>query len=404
MAKKFTFAVGKEAFEIGVDSWKQLIRWLEKEQSQWAWLIPGEPTDVHNLATNIHSQWKNLLDAVKSCEARNDDLEAARQHLGPLEANGPLLTSTSQDGRTVLDITKTAGHVPAAYAYGFLKGQVSISQASNPDGLLGCILASMPNLSNVAEIEQRLKAERQIYSSSLRKQSSKLDEEIDARIRQFEELLSRGKKLGLRTLRKRRDMFNDAAQDWQQIADKAVSDINQTRETYSQYMELEAPVDYWSKKAKDHGDKAQIAAQRLAIFLVIFTIVMGVSFYSAAQLILSDAGTLSAGNLKHQPPTAIYFLVSAALAILSTVGFWIGRIFSKLYLSEHHLQTDAEERAVMTKTYLALTENQAAQESDKQIILSALFRSTQDGIVRDEGAPEIGLQSLISKLMTQGKA
>ena len=51
----------------------------------------------------------------------------------------------------------------------------------------------------------------------------------------------------------------------------------------------------------------------------------------------------------------------------------------------------------MTQTYLALTRENAASETERQIILTALFRNSADGIVKDDGPPDIGLQALISK-------
>ncbi len=78
--------------------------------------------------------------------------------------------------------------------------------------------------------------------------------------------------------------------------------------------------------------------------------------------------------------------------------FWIGRLLTKLYLSQHHLMHDAEERAVMTTTYLSLSHESAASEEDKKIILGALFRPTIDGLIKDEGPSDMSLAGFLSKL------
>ena len=80
--------------------------------------------------------------------------------------------------------------------------------------------------------------------------------------------------------------------------------------------------------------------------------------------------------------TAIFIIASAGLASCAGLVFWAGRLLTKLYLSQHHLRQDAQERATMTETYLALIENGAATEADRQVILNALFRNTPDGIVK----------------------
>jgi hypothetical protein len=85
------------------------------------------------------------------------------------------------------------------------------------------------------------------------------------------------------------------------------------------------------------------------------------------------------------------------LVVASTFAFWIGRLLTKLYLSEHHLRNDADERAIMTETYLALTAENAASEGDRNIILGALFRGTPDGIVKEDGPSDFSIQALLSR-------
>ena len=81
--------------------------------------------------------------------------------------------------------------------------------------------------------------------------------------------------------------------------------------------------------------------------------------------------------------------------------FWAGRLIVKLWLSEHHLRGDAQERAVMTKSYLAMTENDKAQDTDRAIVLSAIFRPAPDGVVKEEGPQDIGLHALMAKLLAR---
>lgn len=87
---------------------------------------------------------------------------------------------------------------------------------------------------------------------------------------------------------------------------------------------------------------------------------------------------------------------------MTTVAFWVGRILLRVYLSAHHLATDAEERRTMIMTFLALAKSKSVEEveeEDRQVILTALFRPGSDGIVKDDAAPEVGglLQALIRK-------
>lgn len=44
-----------------------------------------------------------------------------------------------------------------------------------------------------------------------------------------------------------------------------------------------------------------------------------------------------------------------------------------------------------------------ADEKDRAIILAALFRPNTDGIVKDDGAPDLGPASVAAKILTGGR-
>jgi hypothetical protein len=53
----------------------------------------------------------------------------------------------------------------------------------------------------------------------------------------------------------------------------------------------------------------------------------------------------------------------------------------------------------MIQTYLALIKESKLDEKERALVLSPLFRPSSDGIVKDDGAPDIGAAALISKLL-----
>jgi hypothetical protein len=79
--------------------------------------------------------------------------------------------------------------------------------------------------------------------------------------------------------------------------------------------------------------------------------------------------------------------------VLLTFAFWFERIFVRLLLSQVHLYTDASERVVMAKTYIALLrEGQGMKDEDRRLILQALFRPAVTGIVKDDAIPPTVLE------------
>lgn len=398
MAKEFKFAVGDENQIVEVDNWDELEKWMTAERAHWDWLVRGSPTDEQNWSTTVQNHWDNMFNVLNQYRSGATSISAAANFLTPLMPGGQLLTSTIPDGRLVLDIRATAGDVAAANAYAFLKRALQLSQVRSPDALLGLVLATLPDMRKASDIEKRLRAERANYNSSLKSQSARLDFEFRSRVDDFEALMTRGKRVGLGTLRKRREAFDRVAAGWKAKADQSVSEINTVKDTFERFMQLKAPVEYWKNKAANHAVKSNTALRNLAIYFGVFTVVLFLAFYGGAQFMLAHPA-----DGQKPAPVALYVLVSAGLAVFSTVGFWIGRLLTKLYLSEHHLKTDADERAVMTETYLALSETGAASDAEKHIILSALFRSTSDGIVKDDGPPDIGVQALASRYLAQGR-
>ncbi|MDN4633154.1 DUF6161 domain-containing protein [Sphingomonas sp. PsM26] len=79
---------------------------------------------------------------------------------------------------------------------------------------------------------------------------------------------------------------------------------------------------------------------------------------------------------------------------------WAMRLLVRLYTTEHHLAIDASARGAMMEAYLGLIKADAASATDRPIVLQALFRPVQDGMVRDDGPPGITPAALLSALAT----
>jgi Family of unknown function (DUF6161) len=174
---------------------------------------------------------------------------------------------------------------------------------------------------------------------------------------------------------------------------EAIQKFQSTEALYKEHMRLKGPVEYWSKKAKDHVEKARDYRWYLSWFAVIGAVVLVGGLY-----LLSDHAIEVASNDK---PSAIYLILATLGIVFSTIIFWIARVLTRLFLSEHHLAIDSEERSVMALTYLALTAEGKISESERILVLASLFRPTADGIVKDDAAPDISPSSMISKVLSK---
>jgi RNA-splicing ligase RtcB len=77
---------------------------------------------------------------------------------------------------------------------------------------------------------------------------------------------------------------------------------------------------------------------------------------------------------------------------------WIIRLQYRIYLSERHLALDASEKTAFAETFMAMKEGANVHSDNEAIVLSALFRPTQDGIIKDDdGTLDLWAASLLAK-------
>ncbi|WP_228848372.1 DUF6161 domain-containing protein [Halocynthiibacter styelae] len=77
---------------------------------------------------------------------------------------------------------------------------------------------------------------------------------------------------------------------------------------------------------------------------------------------------------------------------------WGIRLQYRVYLSERHLALDAGEKKAFAQAFLAFREDKSVGADNEAIVLASLFRPTQDGIIRDDGASlDISAAALLAK-------
>lgn len=226
--------------------------------------------------------------------------------------------------------------------------------------------------------------------SDISEREDRLIGRMDGLLAEAEARLAAGTKRAEETWKtavKRQFRFNSRAR---RAFEAAEGDIRNVEKTYTTQMGLQAPVEYWKQKRTRHGTAAGNYRWLLLAYAVIGTIgVSGALWYVAGQI--TEASRTNAGH------GALAY--GAIGLLLTTVALWAGRILVRLYMSEHHLAIDAEERATMIETYLALQLKQQVDQKDLLVVLNGMFRPTSDGIIKDDAAPELGAAGLLSKLL-----
>jgi hypothetical protein len=402
----------KDAGSVRFRSVEDLKEFLTNELEAWRWLSGihsrvNNPNDVFSGIRNLwetHQQHiRNALDAISGANVdgaenrfmsyfvegvplpvtgspRRALVDDVRANIGERAAIGALATLTDRrfDGQ---DSEQVRG---VFAAHEFLSGTGKAARQSVQSGL--------SNLLKQLGKQQRRAEEK----------ADDLDRRIELterrRARHFQKLLDTGRhsrrEFGQHNLDEIAEFRNQIKEQVTGIIrekDESIASIQQTEKTYSEHMGLKAPVTYWRDKAKGHRVKSWISGiigLIFAISLVIFGITRGVSWVlDLIAKVYKETGQWQ----------ATYSVLGIAAFIL-TIIFWIGRLVSRTYVSESHLAIDAEERAVMVETYLALTQENKIDTSERVLVLGSLFRASSDGLVKDDGAPDIGgLTTWLSK-------
>lgn len=190
---------------------------------------------------------------------------------------------------------------------------------------------------------------------------------------------------------------NQEVEALQLQARESIQEIDATHNKYNEVMRFKAPKDYWSTKATEHRGKVDVYRKWLAIVAGITAVVL-LGTYGLGYLAMQSFAT------KHPAQAvAMTIYVAGFVGSITAIGLWFIRIVVRLYMSQHHLATDAEERASFIHTYLALNEGDGVSEGDRTLVLTSIFRPVPDGIIKDDGAPSLSPGSLLASMLDKGK-
>ena len=400
-------AGGKRSFKTPED----LKQYVQAQRAAWIEhpLIKGRNNQRGDRQLReIPQAWDNLASAIDSYLAQAN---AKEERLGGQVAGNAHLakafTTNSEVGKVIASIAEDFGHEQAAGALSFrnhLPNQ-QVFQSFSKTQIEGA-LAYHQRMAGLTSKSVRGARD------AARKMVDNLGEDVKAHRAQLEES-ERIHAEKLDELVKAGEAQSEAAQEWR---DTVADEVRRQREewdekyaeAYEQYTEklrLESSVKLWTDRAAIHATAAGSWQWRSIVIALVGLALAGAVAWGSlglAQWLFSDAFVVTEGaplpsGLR---PTWRYEVIfaSAATLLYLTVFFWIMRIVVRMYMTEHHLGIDAQSRASMAETYLALTKEDAASDQDRAIVLASLFRPVVDGIVKDDGLPAITPAAILSGL------
>lgn len=250
------------------------------------------------------------------------------------------------------------GFAGALKAYEFsMDGGAKISRAPAEK-------ATLTKLSK--EIESALDQSNQLLIDHLASSKTKSEEFS----KQIEELKSSSEGVF-------RDWITNSKNEFRRLSKEVDDEKSRIEAVYRDHLTLDAPADYWKKRA----DELYSEGHRYLFWLYWFITLSGISLFVLLWQI-PDGIFL---NVFKGGASAIKWSI-IFVSFLTLVAFGL-KTLSKLSYSTFHLMRDAEERYQLTHVYLALKKDAAVEAEDRQLILQALFSRADTGLLKDDSSP-----------------
>lgn len=388
------------------------IEWTKNERKRWDWISSvSDPRVPQSIQVHVISQLDGIINFATSLEEstpviKSDPEGALLGHYGGAQPS--LYHSTGSVGQTILVIKEIFSPAEAALAYALLVN-VSAVDVRNPLHFKLMGLIANPGTIDAAkhmESVREILSDASTISARIHSEQRQILEDSQSKLQSRDR---EARRLARNALRKFVWANWESRRKIGVASHESIQRIDQTRLAYQQAMQLRAAVTYWEEKRRKHSLMKAKTFKQLMIFSICSTIFAFTSFSFASIFILeaSRIDIFSWINIvpkKGSLAPTFFGTIAVWLGTTLTCLFWAGRVLVRNYLTERRMLADADERRIMTMTFLALVNEGAAGEEDRLVVLNALFRPSFDGTKIDEGSADIALPALLAKLMDQRHA
>lgn len=405
----FELRVGEIVFRPTRPS--QFVSWTEKERETWAWLQNANSRLPPHIGAEIVSRYARIVGFANDFANGEGGTSDPQGLFDSMYRGNPatIIHSSSDVGKSILSIHSSIGAEEAAIAYGILTGRINM-EVHNPLHFRAMSLATNPGMIDRTATRAANRADYARWQNEASALLIKHDTLLAEKERLIADLSGQADELAVRTYWKSARRSVALRKAVRREADKSISNISNVAKSYSEGMKLRASVQYWNEKKDIHTANRKTAYEHLRNFAIAGSFLSAISFWLAISFMLEASGVDVVSWMSIDPPEgravviSTFLVVSVALGMVMTAVFWTARVLLRHYLTERRLEGDAEERRVMTQTYLALINEGGAEEGDRLIILNALFRPAPDQPSGEDSGVEVALPALLAKLMDQRAA
>ena len=177
--------------------------------------------------------------------------------------------------------------------------------------------------------------------------------------------------------------YKSKVDDWEA---KKHESLNTLEETYRNKLQLEAPENLWNYRSKKYRKRANCWTIGLCVVAIILLFVV--------NWFVNSLHEFPKGITKKVP------FLSQQVLFIGVISFfvYIIRVIVKIVMSNHHIATEYEQKAALTRFYQALTYDEIeVNDNEKLIIMSALFSKVDTGLIKT--SESVDLDSVLSLIV-----
>lgn len=149
---------------------------------------------------------------------------------------------------------------------------------------------------------------------------------------------------------------------------------------YKDNLKLKEPANYWDETRIKYTKNAEVW---ISVAAIIGLLTIGLLTY----III---------NLSKTNNQNWYFLLksTAIITVITSLLIYAIRVCVKLAMSSFHLARDAAERHQLTYFYLSLINENAINDTERELVITSLFSRSDTGLLKGDASPEMPNVSL----------
>lgn len=390
--------------------------YLEQQIQGWANAFANSDGSYPNALGEIQNYWTHLLNTSVSMpdDSRFHELHSNIQSY----LNGKLLVAfNSFEGERLLETLKTTGQIGVHGAWMYRLGNLlgSLDRQRSKGAILYQLMELGLSVKSLELSKKAVEANTKTlnyanlkFTSELETKSQALDLLTQKSISAFDSFFADAIKALADFKQNRMDAEDANKTEFAKLISASKLEFEGLQKTFESHLALEAPVKYWKRKSKLHNIKYNSwkklplivgPAGLILIFFLSFLSLHGISYIvlEFSRFLLNNDPSFKINSTEIMKYTFLIF--GSCTLFLASLYIWALRFFIRMMMTEHHLQIDAEARSTMAETYLALSKLGTSSDTERAVVMNALFKPVTDGIVKDDGMPAMSPAALLSNAM-----